>query len=83
MQCRGDTWLEFGQLIEVSFSWMGECFSKTKWMGVRSPLRSTLWRPPACASQTELNTHVLLSRSRHQTHLHPSVLSLQYKGSTL
>lgn len=63
-------------------SWPGECFSMTKWMGVTSPQRSTLWRPPACAGQTELrlNTHVLLSHSRHQTHLHPSKFSLQYRG---
>lgn len=61
-------------------SWPGECFFKTKWMGVTSSQRSTLWGPPACTGQTELrlNTHVLLSHSGHKTHLHPSKFSLQY-----
>lgn len=69
-------WSAYGGLL----SWSGECFSKTKWMGVTSKQRSTLERPPACTDQTErrLNTRVPLSHSKHQTHLHPRGFSLQY-----
>lgn len=67
-------WSAYGGLL----SWSVECFSKTKWMGVTSPQRSTLERPPACTGQTERRKHVPLSHSRHQTHLHPRGFSLQY-----
>lgn len=64
-------------------SWSEECFSKTKWMGVTSPQRSILERPPACTGQTERRKHVPLSHSRHQTHLHPRRIQFAVQESKI